>query len=373
MGVLGAETTKFEQSFWGIYRSPTQFLDWAKELEHPKAGSSGLDDALIIALFDLLRLGHLEIASRRARTIKGWLKRAVELSEQEDLFHRRMNPRVQKLLSNKRLLLFRELAHEAGCKDSELINDVAEGHELTGLARDTKTFKSKLRPPNMSKASLLASAKWTRRAIIGSIRSSGDADLDKQLYAETLSDRQSGWLDGPYSESEIEAEVGEHWVASRRFGIIQNGKLRSIDDLSESFVNASYGTFESVNLGGVDEVVALSKLLLDAVSDKGCVELVLSDGKRLSGKIHSSFTVEGARVLVGRSLDLKSAYKQQAINPSSYNVSVTAVFDPESSSCKLFIQRALPFGSSASVLAFNRISRAIWRIGVVHLSLLWTS
>jgi hypothetical protein len=177
------------------------------------------------------------------------------------------------------------------CKDSELINDVAEGHELTGLARDTKTFKSKLRPPNMSKASLLASAKWTRRAIIGSIRSSGDADLDKQLYAETLSDRQSGWLDGPYSESEIEAEVGEHWVASRRFGIIQNGKLRSIDDLSESFVNASYGSFESVNLGGVDEVVALSKLLLDAVSDKGCVELVLSDGKRLSGKIHSSFTV----------------------------------------------------------------------------------
>jgi len=108
-------------------------------------------------------------------------------------------------------------------------------------------------------------------------------------------------------------------------------------------------------------------------SPTGCVELVLSDGKRLSGKIHSSFTVEGARVLVGRSLDLKSAYKQQAINPSSYNVSVTAVFDPESASCKLFIQRALPFGSSASVLAFNRISRAIWRIGVVHLSLLWTS
>jgi hypothetical protein len=95
MGVLGAETTKFEQSFWGIYRSPIQFLDWAKELEHPKAGSSGLEDALIIALFELLTLGHLEMASRRVRTIKGWLKRAAELSKQEDLFHRRMNPRVQ--------------------------------------------------------------------------------------------------------------------------------------------------------------------------------------------------------------------------------------------------------------------------------------
>ena len=224
------------------------------------------------------------------------------------------------------------MATAAGCLDEDLFNDVLKGHKITGMAKDSKTFPSRLRSPTMTVEALNGSAVWTRRSIIGSIRSSGDEGLDRELFDETLSDKSKGWLDGPYSETEVSSMLGEDWVVSRRFGIYQGEKLRSIDDLSESFVNSTYGSFESIDLGGVDEVAAVCKAFMDAVADDGAVEVDLGY-KVLKGHLHKSLTVEEARSLVGRSLDLKSAYKQQAIHPSSYKQSVTAVFNPDTKSC----------------------------------------
>ena len=94
---------------------------------------------------------------------------------------------------------------------------------------------------------------------------------------------------------------------------MQSGKLRSIDDLSESFINATFGSFETVHLGGIDEVSAISKAFLDSLKESGKVEFSLSNGTVLSGVLHKSLNSASAFDLVGRTLDLKSAYKQQAI------------------------------------------------------------
>ena len=361
------------RSFWGVYRTPLQFLDWAKQLKHPRAGSSGLDDVLIKAVFSILTEGCAAIAAKRAKVFSHWLRRAVALADDEKALHASMNPEVSKILKGKRLLLFQEMAQEAGCQDVSLLSDAANGFMLTGLAKDTRTFNSRIRLPAMSEEALGSASRWTRRAIIGSTRSSGDHQVDVQLFDETVADRDKGWLDGPYSEAQLTDMLGHDWVASRRFGISQSGKLRAIDDMSESFVNSSYGSLESVNLGGIDEVASLSKLFLDMVDDDRVVTATLGTGEVLKGKLHPSLSLEQARNIEGRTLDLKSAYKQLAISPNSAKHAVMSVYDPAAKCCKLFVQRALPFGASASVLAFNRCSRSIYRIGAALLMLSWTN
>eukprot|EP00971_Amphidinium_carterae_P093645 1853075-Amphidinium_carterae.1 len=66
--------------------------------------------------------------------------------------------------------------------------------------------------------------------------------------------------------------------------------------------------------------------------------------------------------LVGKTIDLKSAYRQLSISARSFDVSKLAVFDPVSEGCKLFQQSTLPFGATASVWHFNRCSLSIQRL-----------
>ena len=61
--------------------------------------------------------------------------------------------------------------------------------------------------------------------------------------------------------------------------------------------------------------------------------------------------------MLGRSLDLASAYRQLAIADSSRKHAFLSVYNPESSSAELFQQVALPFGSRTAVNAFIRCAR----------------
>ena len=79
-----------------------------------------------------------------------------------------------------------------------------------------------------------------------------------------------------------------------------------------------------------------------------------------------------ARNLCGRRLDLDAAYKQMLTSKSSLWCSVLAIED-EQQFKRLFVSNVLPFGSSASVYAFNRISRACHTIGVRLFGLVWNN
>ncbi|CAE7576274.1 unnamed protein product [Symbiodinium microadriaticum] len=70
--------------------------------------------------------------------------------------------------------------------------------------------------------------------------------------------------------------------------------------------------------------------------------------------------------------DLHNAYRQFALDPESRAFSVVALLNPESEELGLFEGKALPFGSTASVLHFNRLSRLFWRIGL-EVFLFWAN
>lgn len=115
-----------------------------------------------------------------------------------------------------------------------------------------------------------------------------------------------GWLQGPFTETEVKDKCGPLFVASPRFGLSQADKIRPIDDMSISLVNAAFAADFKLNLDGVDGIAVLARSFLESVKQDGSVEVVLSTGQQLVGKLRHTLSLSSAMRLVGRTLDLEA-------------------------------------------------------------------
>ena len=77
-------------------------------------------------------------------------------------------------------------------------------------------------------------------------------------------------------------------------------------------------------------------------------------------------------MLLGRTLDLTSAYKQLAVDPTMGFVGTLVTYDPEKQCRAFFIMNSLPFGAASSVYAFNRVAKSLWFL-MVRLGSVWTT
>ena len=227
------------ETVWGVYATPEEFVAKARMVQHPASSFEAVEDCLLKEIFELLTKGPEAIARRRAVASALWSKRVQELSADEASLHEQLPQHLQVILKGKNLLVFQEMLCSVGYEDVHLVSDICAGFKMTGMAKDSMIFPHKLRAPSISEAELMRSAKWTRHAL--KVTSSGNSALDLQLFEQALKEVEDGWLQGPFSEEELSEKLGPLWVLSRRFGLLQDGgaKLRSIDDLSESFVNSA--------------------------------------------------------------------------------------------------------------------------------------
>ena len=77
--------------------------------------------------------------------------------------------------------------------------------------------------------------------------------------------------------------------------------------------------------------------------------------------------------LVGRTYDLRKAYRQLGVHTDHYRFSWIAAWSPAEGCVKLFRMKGLPFGGTASVASFLRVSRALKELGIRGGVLLWSS
>ena len=189
----------------------------------------------------------------------------------------------------------------------------------------------------------------------------------KEIWEGALSDAKKGWLSGPFTDVQLREKLGPMYVVSRRFGLEQSDEMRAIDDMTESLVNAAYGSSYKLDLPGIDGISTMCRTWLESVGSDRSVLFRLSDGRILKGQLHESLSVEEATYLCGRTLDLDSAYKRLLTAKSSLWCSVLAVEDMDGDK-QMFISNVIPFGSSSSVCSFNRFARAIFTIGVSFLA-----
>ena len=148
---------------------------------------------------------------------------------------------------------------------------------------------------------------------------------------ETLgqdSGRAFTWLVlGPLSWDQLPDSA----VVSRRFPINQSEKVRPF---SQSQINSTVTTYEKATVDGPDVICAMAVKLMKGLRDNG-----------------------RSSQLLGRALDLASAYRQLAVAEDSYDVAFLSIFDPNTKEAALYQQVALPFGSVTAVNAFIRCSR----------------
>ena len=160
-------------------------------------------------------------------------------------------------------------------------------------------------------------------------------------WAETEKEITEGWM-------EVDPEKGQNAAWAMRFGLQQREKVRVIDDFSVAGVNHTTGLQERLKIFGVDDIAALVAYSLD------------------------SFEGETHPTLLGKTMDLKSAYKQFGIcEPDRRRIRV-ATCCPTTSEFVLLMVNALPFGATGSVSAFLRVSMFLWFIGMVGMRLAWT-
>ena len=174
-------------------------------------------------------------------------------------------------------------------------------------------------------------------------------------------------LRGPFTVAEVNKLFLEGWTPARRFGVRQNSgeatKLRPIGDDIECKVNAAFGYSDKIDLRALDELIWLLRAWVRWTLDSSTCELALSSGERLCGAVHASWKLVDAEPLL-TTLDLFAAYKQLAIAPTSRPYSVIVLMNPHSKQLGCFVGNAPLFGSTASVVYFNRVAQLIWRLGL---------
>ena len=327
---------------WGVPWTCNDVVEQAAKKGHPRSFSSMLPEVLQDAVAKNLSMSSLELAELRAKWFKKWTSRARHLAPQEAEFKRSLAPHLQHILRPKRLLLLKEIMEDEGYPDPGVFDELAFGTELTGCVPQTGVFDPVFKPALLTTCELAEQAASSNQAIFRSVRSSGDSEVDNTVFQKTLEERDSGWLRGPVPFSEL----GSGCVLSRRFGLKQTNKVRLIDDLSKSNINSTVQTPEAPRPHSTDVVASMVLALLQESL--------------------------GSRVL-GKTFDLKSAYRQLGIHPSSLKYSYIACFDPSSRGPAVFQMLAVPFGGSRSVYSFLCIVRVIWWIACKCLAVMWTN
>ena len=132
-------------------------------------------------------------------------------------------------------------------------------------------------------------------------------------------------------------------LVSRRFGLRQGEKTRLIDDLTVGGVNGTVQVAESPRPHTTDLLASLALAILREMP--------------------------GMRI-VGKTFDLKSAYRQLAVSKSSLWASYVAHWNPMTQKPEINRMLALPFGGRRSVYAFLRASYALWWVACTQLGVM---
>ncbi|CAE7039819.1 unnamed protein product [Symbiodinium sp. CCMP2456] len=349
----------------GVYHTMEQHIQLASGLESPSESAHQVPDAVRRNIFTLCTEGPLAVSKRRLQALNQLNARLKELEAKEAVLRQGMHPDVEEVSRGKAICLFRELLEETGFGDLSVVDSLVSGVELGGVEPECRLFPERRRPMQIHPDQLDAQAQIRREETMRRRPPSDPAD-SAALIDETTQEIEAGFLLGPFtSVEEVSDFLGcQCWSLSPRFLLSQgeDGKVRVIDDFSASSVNQSFESHSHLVLQDTDFTVGLLRFLSRVLLNKTEVVVPLSDGQVLRGSWSSEML--HSPPLLAKTIDLKKAYKQVAVKPSSWRHAVLGYPDKKDG-WTFAVSRSLPFGATASVYAFNKLALALLRIMVV--------
>ena len=330
------------QVAYGVPWSEESFIQEAIARGHPSNICGELAPLMMKAIEDNVNKSAEEIIMARASWLKKWIQRAKDLDVEEKGLHSAMPPHRRKILEGKRILLLKEIIRDMQYPDPEIADLIANGFDLIGTCGGGNVLPQDFQPATLTAQDLELHSESSNKAIIFSTKSSGDESVNQELWKKTQEEVEKCWLKKLHSLPQDGRRV------SRRFAVVQSDKVRPIDNYSESQVNDAATIVSKCTVDGTDCIAGMVATYMRKAQDAG----------------------KSPRLL-GRSFDLKSAYRQLAVADSSLKWARLAVFCPDDRQTHCFQQFSLPFGAKASVVAFLRCARLIQWLGL-QLSLMVT-
>ena len=351
------------------------FLAKARSVDHPIDSTAFLSKGVYSNIFWVLTHSPDEVAGFRKQQLVKLKLWKSELEAKEKLLHGTLSHEFETILKDKNILVFERALKEIGHKDVSLVSRLKGGFQLSGQLDESRVFakRSPKNPEPLSKADLLKASKWSRHAVNATVCSSGDSELDNEVFSISMEEKANGWLLGPVTYDELDNKYPNGWVAARRFGVRQGEKCRPIDDFSVYGQNSTVTTDETIPLGGVDAIMSMARWAVGAVSDDRSICIPDGSSGYLKGMLHEAWSITEARSIAGQCVDLKSAYKQLVRDEHDRDISVIGIWNPILGKAELYESIALPFGSTGSVFGFNRCSYALRQIFILMFGLLVTS
>ena len=238
---------------------PGEFLKRAVAAGHPKDLARLVDQETVDVLKDNFVRDPAKLAAKREAILGRWTRRAAELEEAEEKLHRSLPPHLQETLRGKRLLLWEEINQEGGFPDTNLIQDIKKGFNLTGWFEQGGLFEPKVRAPDFDASTLKKMARGLNAHTLERLSNRQDPVLEEKTWSESCEELQKGWVFRDEHVDQAKQCIG------MRFGIVQGsaGKLCVIDDLSVCGINGAAGLKEAFQLHTANR---LASMLLKAAS-----------------------------------------------------------------------------------------------------------
>ena len=336
------DMTPCEKVVIAVPREPLDFLARAVKAGHPRSVAISLPSDLCEVMDWNREAQAFDIYKQRIDFVKFWTRRAEELKWDNERMLGEAPAHLKQLLKGKRLAVWQAMVDYYCYPDVNLVKDIVRGFPVTGWLPDSGIFPKEFRPPTMDVSTLQALSKGLNQRVKAKVVASAESDLSTPTWAETSKELEEGWM-------EVDNGNGEGAAWAMRFGLQQRDKVRVIDDFSIAAVNQTTGLHERLKIFGIDDIAALLAYSLGAVGSREHPQLL------------------------GKTIDLRSAYKQFGICSEDRERIRVATTEPISRNFILLLVNALPFGATGSVAAFLRVSMFIWFIGVIGMKLAWTA
>ena len=222
-----------------LRRIPWTEDDFATEMVkfgHPATLQTGLPTVLKDAIEGYRSMDAEQRMSFRVAKLGSWLKRLVELKDNEKELKLSMDPEVVTVVGQKNILLWQSMLQAVQYPDMKVVEELFQtGTDLVGCVEATGLWPKKFQPAVISVDELMHVAEMERGAIGEQFSSGHCAEFVEQVWAKTLDEVEAGALVGPIPLD----QVGHNIPLSRRFGIQQGAKVRCTDDFSSSAVNSA--------------------------------------------------------------------------------------------------------------------------------------
>ena len=333
---------------------PDRHMELAQKLVHPGFGAQAVS-ADQGASIRWLQLHGAESNNLRVQIIHELEAKAKELEPQRLESVQRMGRSCAAVLPSLHVPLMEWCGRKVGIEDKSVPRHLELGLPIIGESIWTPFFVDQAHESVMSVQTLLATARVRREKIIASVAAHehrfDDVSL-RAVYESTQAEVVAGTM-GPAMRSaeEVTEKHGAHWNVVRRFPIFQNGKLRNIDDNSESANNSAATRRQKVALTSVSRQLLILREVVKAFP-------------------LSQWPEETAEP-TGSSRDMRKAYRQCPLLLAHIAMCIIAVFNPDTKSVEFYEMFGQPFGASLAVLNFCRLSEWLCRVAtrLLHLVL----